>query len=196
MEQQERLLAERVPGWPIPVFRDELKARALRKRDPATLTARSSMARPTTRRLSGETIHVASLGALDWRQDSFAKFVNTLASRKVVLIAYHEVQRTFDLTRAEDRKAAIDAFPEARQRGSRQKGRIIGAKVSAERRVAASQAAADRVRDRWGKPGEIQYKLVAESGVTRNTVTDRLGPWRIAKARWKRRLAAQEKANG
>lgn len=142
---------------------------------------------------SGETIHVASLGALAWRQDDFAKLVGVLASRRGVLIAYHEVERTFDLTRAEDRQAAIDAFPEARQRGSRQKGRIIGARVSAERRLAASKAGADRVRDRWGKPGEVQYKLVEETGVTLNTVVKQLGLWRIAKARWKRRLAAQEK---
>ncbi len=188
MEQQEQLLAERVPGWPIPVFCDELKARALRKRDPATLGARSSMARPTTRRLSGETIHVASLGALAWRQDDFARFLDVLAGRKAVLIAYHEGERAFNLASAEDRQAAITAFPEARQRGSRQKGRIIGAKVSAERRLNASRAGADKVRDRWGKPGEVQYKLVAETGLTINTVVKQLGLWRIAKARWKRRI--------
>lgn len=188
-----------MPGWPVTLYRDELPARALRARNPESLADRTSLARPTSRRSETEVIHVASLGALAWRQDDFAAFIESLAGRKPTVISYHD-QKTFHLS---DRKAIqqiVAAFPESRKHGSRQKGRLIGAYNSAEIRNARSKAASERIRERWSLPSEMYSTadLIAETGFSRNTVQRWLGKRPAAQARRLRnlkraqRMAAQE----
>ena len=183
--RQLELLAANVPGWPIEVYRDELKRTALRTRDAGALTARASLLRPTGRK-GREYVDVASIAVMDWRADGFARVLEALAKRGAMLVSHHE-GLTFDCTQAADRREAIELFPKARKEGGRVKGRRDGAKASADMRNAVSREAAERVKDRWGSPDWTEKALVKESGRSRNTIVKHLGEWRPARKNWKLR---------
>jgi hypothetical protein len=197
IERQLTMLASSVVGWPIPVYRDEIKRNALTARDPDALEQRGDLLRPTARR-SVDTIHVVSLGVLAWRVDDFARVIEALASRKTVITEHH-TGLTFDLRQEDERRQIVERFPISRREGSRQKGRLIGAKASAEKRNAASKAAAEAIKDRWGAPGHTASQLVVESGYTYHTMVRWLGKWEPARRRRERnakRAAAKGLTNG
>ena len=173
--RQTEVLAANVPGWPVAIYQDELRPGVRRARNPAALVERAALLRPTSRR-TVETVHVASIGVMAWRADDFAHVLEALGVRRATLVSHHE-GLTFDCTRPADRRRAVELFPTARAEGGRQKGRLVGARRSAELRNAASKAAAEKVRDRWGAAGYTEKALVAETGFSRNTIVRWLGKW-------------------
>ena len=189
LEQQEKLLATEAPDWPATLYKDELPARALRARNPDALKERAALVRSSSRRRDDEVIHVVSLGVLAWRQDDFASFIEKLADQRYTLVAHHDA-KTFNLAHEKDRRAAVEAFPESRKKGSRQKGRLIGAKRSAEIRNARSREACEKIRERWSLSSELYATadLITETGFSRNTVQRWLGKRPAAQARRLRNL--------
>ena len=190
-ERQQEVLANGIPTWPvIPLYRDELGPRALRDRDTDRLAGRQALARVTSRR-DRPVIHVASLAVLDFRVAGFRDFLAILAQQRAILVAHAEGE-SYDLTVAGEAGRAAQRFPISRTRVGRDNWLALGTAVSAARRRAATDEAIKAIEDRWGKKGQRQKALVAETGLSLNTVVDRLGLWRDAKEKIKR--AAKRKA--
>lgn len=193
IEEQEKLLAARVPGWPIPTFTDRLKPRALRSREPEKLTERAGLLRPTGRPEAGE-VHVATLAIMAWRQLDFRDVLVALGARRESLVA-HEEGRTFDLTTPEGMAEAFAMFPVSRTDSGRRKGRLRGVEAAAAAKLADSKADADKIRHRWGVEGYTATGLCAEVGRSFQTMKRHLGLWEHAKrkrARNARRAAKAE----
>ncbi len=149
--RQKEVIGPPLPGGAVAAYLDELKPRHLRRRSPDDLVERAVLCRPTGRR-GPEIVRVASIGVMAWRQDDFARVVEALGARRAALVSHHDGE-TFDLQSATARQRAIELFPTARKEGGRQRGRAVGARRSAEIRNAASKAAAEAVRARWGASG-------------------------------------------
>lgn len=180
MQRQEALLRV-VPRWPhVATFRDPLTARQRRAHSPASLTSRAELLHLTVRRDTG-TIWVASLAVLAWSDEDLRGVL--AASRKGVLVAIAE-----DLTVPAgpiDADAVVATWRAARARAQLEGQQLQGATVSAKRRRADSDAAIERIRDRWPLSSSewSTAALLAEAGLSRNTVNARLGGRELAQKR-------------
>ena len=192
--QREVLASAAIAGKPS-VYEDILTRRALQSSDPSFLLERATMLRPTSRR-APETIYVAALAVLARSAsdllDAFAK----AAARQATIVSVSE-----GLTIPPDPHAAIladatRAFETGRRRAQTEGGRLAGAKVSAEKRRAATAAGLDAVREDWGKPSsEVSTAaLTQRSGLTYKTLNDHLGPRK--KAQHQQLLREQRAARG
>ncbi len=170
--RQERVLAERVPGWPnVSVYRDEITPRQRQAHSPAALAGRAQMLRPSARN-GGDTIYVASLAVLAWDGADFDAVMEALAQRAATVWA-----GDLDIGFVAGLDGIRDAFRASRKRASVEARQKAGAQVSAAKRRAASDAGVERIRDRWPLPSSDwrTADLLAEAGVSRNTVNARLG---------------------
>ena len=180
---QERLIAERLPGFDLgSAYRDVLRARQLRSRNPEHLTDREALSRSTSRARGG-VLHVATPAVMAWRAPDFGQLVKALARRFDGIMAHAE-GRLFKLP--EDIEALVEQFPLSRTASGRRKGSLVGAAASAATRNARSQAAAAKIKDRWGDPAHTAQALCAEVGFTYHTMRRWLPRWEIAQARRER----------
>ena len=174
-DRQEELLAREVPGWPIDgIYRDILHPRHRKLRLPDKLTERASMLRRTTRNaIIGETIYVATLAALAWTSADFETVLDAAGRRNALITACNTGVLLYPNT---PRDEAIEAFRTARNRVQREAAAKTGAQVSAEHRRAATDAKIALIRDRWPLSSKDwpTAALLAECGLARNTVQERL----------------------
>jgi hypothetical protein len=180
MERQETALADVLLG--ARVFRDVLDVRACRSHQPASLVQRAAMLRTTTRGGS-ETIHVASLAVLAWGEDDMRAVLAAMAARGAVLVSSEGYQGD-----------PLIAWHAARKRSRLEGAALKGSAVSAERRRAASMASARLIEDRWPLSSTTHPTkvLLAECGLSLNTVKAHLGPRPIAQ--YKHRLKQARRA--
>lgn len=80
----------------------------------------------------------------------------------------------------------IELFPISRTQAGRAVGLANGAQVSAARRNAASSAACEPIKGRWGMDSYTATCLIAETNLAPNTVFKVLGKWKTVKKRLER----------
>ena len=182
MERQEAVLADVLPG--CRVFRDVLDVRACRAHQPSSLVQRAAMLRTTTRGGS-ETIHVASLSVLAWGEEDMRAVLAAIQARGSVLVSSEGYQGD-----------PLIAWHAARRQSRLEGAALKGAAVSAERRLAASKAAAKLIEDRWPLPSKTHptVALLAECGLSLNTVKAHLGPRPIAQYKHNLKLVRRARA--
>ncbi len=107
-----------------------------------------------------ETVYVASLAVLAERDSQLTAVLDALAARGSVLP-----------------EIGLEAWKEAWRRSRLERAALRGAKVSANRRKAKSQAGVDRIKDRWklSTKEHPTKSLLVEAGVSRNTIKAVLG---------------------
>jgi len=215
IEHQEAILAERVPGWPVTIYRDEPRARQRQAHQVASLPERAAMLRPTKARRGGETIYCATLAVLAWGKADFLAVLDAALARGAVILPVDTGTALDDATPAEEAAAAYAA---SRLGGSQAKARTLGAAVSAARRRVRADEGIERIRERWGWPNDAKMArrwgfpdllcastddLRAEAGkpgksISYNTAAARLGGREKAQARFlaalRRKITRESKA--
>ena len=198
IERQEELLSGAVPGWPpgVGVFIDRLTVRQRRAHQVDALTQRTSMLRPTSRASMGK-IYVASLAVLAWGETDFRAVLE--ATRKATL---HAVSDGVTIPPGQvDADEMVQQWQAARTKSRLQGAALVGAAVSAAKRSAIAAEGVAKIKDRWPLPSSewSTAALLAEAGVSRNTVNAHLGGRETAQARYQaalKRKASREKKNG
>ena len=174
IERQEAALCDVLTG--ATVFREILPTRDRRAHRPAALIKRNEMLR-VTRRPAGETIYLASLAVLAWSADDLAQCLAAAMARNATVVALDIGLTIPPMPGAEVLHQAILAFAESRRKSDAIRDGKAGAAVSASVRSAKADAAIERIKARWPLPSDAwsTADLVAEAGVSRNTVQARLG---------------------
>ena len=175
--RQEAVIAARFPDWLSgAVYRDDLPVRKRKAHSPDDLSQRAMMLRVTSRR-RGSTVYVPSLAVLALTPDDLAGDVLPGLAARGDTLASIEDGTTVPPDASPDQIAtALAAFRSAMRRvGDYGKP---GGMVSGERRAAATKAACETVRERWGMPSDLWTikDLDAESGVCRPSLLRYLGP--------------------
>ena len=163
--KQEAILADWVPGWPnVTVFRDILDARTRQAHQAVDLVNRAAMLRPTSSKLGGEVIYVASLAVLAWSKSDFTKVLSDTARRGATIQALDGAD-----------VPSAPGFMAAKVEGSRRQARQNGTRIAADRRAAEAEAKAMPFKERWRDKTERTADLLAEMGLSRNTASKYLG---------------------
>ncbi|CAK9249807.1 unnamed protein product [Sphagnum jensenii] len=153
-----------------------------------------SLFRPT-RRNTGANIHVMSLAVVADNEKDFRSFLGLLAKRGCGLVSLEEDIGIYDGKYPS--KFIVALWREARTKGAAK----IGARVSADRKKASTAECIAKIKDKWPLPSkEVSTKtLLAEAGLSLNTVKSHLGSRIIAqhnyKAKVKRRETLKAKSN-
>ena len=192
-ERQEALLAEAVPGYPkgVAVFRDNLDARTRRHHDPRALADRTEATRETANRRRDETLLVPSPAVFAW---SMGDMIATLAraAARGATVRFLDCGLTITpASGAADMEKIAEAFAAARKASFG----VPGSVASVEARNARVEAGLDRIRARYHLPTKnVSWAVLqADSGLSRNTIQDRLGNRRILQAKHKSRTEAAAK---
>lgn len=190
--KQESLFAEHVPGWPsVPTYCDALKPGSRKAHNTASLLDRASMLRPTARCTGDETIFIASLACLSWSVGDFAEVLTKIMERGATLVALDAGLMVPPTASPRIVGQAMKAFVASKRRATGL-GARAGAEISAKKRRESTDDAVKRIADRWPLPSREHptSELLAEAGLSLNTVVDRLGRRPLAQ---KRRLDAAKR---
>lgn len=197
MERQEKLCAEKVPGWPrVEVYREDVAPRHRKSHASDALVERNNaLLRKTGRRGARETIYVASLALLAWELRDFQRCLVAAEARGATVVA---LDTGTEIPPDANRKALADAGDEFLSRrksvateGARGTG---GGKIAGARRWAAAEERCQKIAARWPLSSD-QYPtavLLKEAGLSRNTVKIHLGIRSDAQERHRRSLAQGE----
>lgn len=170
MERQEEALAAFLPS--CKVYRDVLPMSDQNSHCPEALAERSLMLNPSTMQ-EGVTVHVASMAVLAWSEADMEVVLRALGDQNAILCPADGGLRL--VPHLDGIEAGVEEWRIARTR-SRLKGAARrGGAVSAARKMAAADAGIEKIRSRWGDASWRTADLLAEAGVTRNTVNKRLG---------------------
>ena len=178
IERQRLALAAVLDGADI--FVDRLDRHQRRAHQAASLVERERMTRQTSRRTTGEQVHVASLAVLAWAEDDLRGVLAAIEARGATL-------HTHDGVEAADHVAA---WVRARQLSRLRVAASKGGTLTAERRRAEARAKCEVIRERWEMPTTPETgtaTLLAEVGLSRNTVNVYLGGRLAAQAAYQRR---------
>lgn len=177
-ERQEKLAAEKVPGWPrVEVYREDVAPRHRKSHASDALVERNNaLLRKTGRRGARETIYVASLALLAWELRDFQRCLVAAEARGATVVA---LDTGTEIPPDANRKALADAGDEFLSRrksvateGARGTG---GGKIAGARRAAQAAAKAEPFRDRWKRKDDSTPKLLNEMGLSYNTACKYLG---------------------
>lgn len=151
----------------------------------------SQLFRPTARK-SKDALHVASLAVIADKEKALREFLYCVKARSLTLVSHEEKQR-FVLSPEADIEHIVAEWRIARNRGATK----IGARRSADKKKAASRAAADKIRDRWPMPSDVwpTRTLLDEAGVSLNTIKAHLGRRSIAQANYQAAQKRKERRN-
>lgn len=182
-ERQEAALADVLPDATI--YRDELDVCARRRHTPIDLLRRAAMLRVTTRRSNGGEIYVASLAPLAMSEDDMRAVQAEIEARGATLIS-------IDDGPVDD---VVVAWKVAKTKSRLAGAALLGAAVSAERRKAASAAGIAIIKARWSLPSSEHptAALLAEAGLSLNTVKAHLGPRPIAQYNHRMKMVRKQR---
>jgi hypothetical protein len=196
IERQEKLCAEKVPGWPdVAIYREEVAPRHRKSHSAEALVERNNALLRKTNRRGAETIYVPTLPLLGWELRDFHRCLVAAEARNATIVA---LDTGTVIPPNASRKALADAGDEFVNRrksvqteGARGTG---GGKIAGERRWAAAEERCQKIAARWPLPSD-QYPtaaLLKEAGLSRNTVKIHLGVRSDAQERHRRSLAQGE----
>lgn len=143
--------------------------------------------RATTRKMS-DTLVAVSVGCFAKTDEAFIELLMNCRYKGTCLEGLEE---GFQWRPGQSNAGAIKAWREARAKGSA----VIGGRISAERKEAASKGAVERIRDRWPLPSQ-EWKtaiLLNEADLSYNTAIKFLGKRPIAQYNYQAKL--KRKAN-
>ena len=171
----------------VDVYRDEVKPRHRQAHQIASLEQRASILRPTNRRRA-ETIYVASLAVLAWGEPDFRAVLTAAGARGATIKA---LASDVEIAPGSDPDAAVAVWKASRNLDQRVAALKAGPAISAEnRRSKSDKAIKEHVEPYWPLPSK-EYPtaaLVAASGLSLNTIKDRLGPRPIAQYKHQQNL--------
>lgn len=185
IERQEKLAAEKVPGWPrVEVYREDVAPRHRKSHAADALVERNNaLLRKTGRRGARETIYVASLALLAWELRDFQRCLVAAEARGATVVA---LDTGTEIPPDANRKALADAGDEfvSRRKSAQTEGSLgtEGGKIAGARRWTAAEERCQKIAAKWPLPSE-QYPtavLLKEAGLSRNTVKLHLGKRSLA----------------
>lgn len=193
LEAQEAALREAGVYRGDAIYRDELSAAAIKKRDPSLLVQRADLLKRTGRR-QAETIYVASFYCFALNAVDLLAALAQAAQRNAAVISLKPPVEVPPHPHAAVLAQAAAAFDKGRKDKQTETGRAIGQKAAAEKR---KRRTADRVRvvkDDWARPtSEVSTAELAErAGVSVQTLYDHLGRRSTAQLREKRNAAKRK----
>lgn len=155
------------------LYIDRLSRAAIKKRDPASLKQRADVLNP---RHEGETIYVAGLRVLGWRMSDIARAL-LAAAQHGANVHCVDTGTTYSADMpGEMLLEALASAEEAHRRGEAidRQARAVSASQRARARRKADRLA--RIRDRWRDGNYTVDQLSEESGLSRRTLYNELGP--------------------
>lgn len=176
-ERQEKLCAEKVPGWPhVPTYRDDVAPRHRKSHSAEALTERNGSLLRKTNRRTAETIYVPTLAILAWELRDFQRCLVAAEARNATVVA---LDTGTEIPPNASRAALADAgdeFLSRRKSASTEGARATdGGKIAGERRAAEAMAKAEPFRERWKRRDDSTPKLLREMDLSYNTACKYLG---------------------
>lgn len=170
---------------------DVLPAGQRKAHNASSLKQRALLLRPTARKKLVETIYFASPACFAWSLTDFTSMLTLFMERGATLIAVDGNLVISPKAGPRELGEAMRIFTSSK-RTVTGLGAGAGAAISARKRRESTDDAVKRIADRWPLPSR-EYPtsdLLAEAGLSMNTVIDRLGRRPLAQ---KRRIDAAKR---
>jgi hypothetical protein len=149
---------------------------------------RGFLVRPTTRREQVE-VYVASLACLAEDEDDLIDFLRSAKKRGLRMVG---IEENFAWTSTRSLVLTLKAFKAARNNGAAK----VGARISADKKIADTKLAVEKIRDRWKLPSSewSTADLLKEAGRSLNAVKAYLGSRIIAQRNYQAALKRKARA--
>lgn len=143
--------------------------------------------RPSTRKVS-DTLVAASVACFAKTEEAFIELLTNCRYKGTRLEGLEE---PFQWRPGQSNAGAVRAWREARSKGSA----VIGGRISAERKEAASKEAVEKIRDRWPLPSQDwrTEDLLNEAELSYNTAIKFLGKRPIAQYNYQAKLKRKQR---